>query len=74
MRKIMIFHHSDCKNNYFQTRKYDFLLIFAQNTDHGGTLKPPHTEMVLMSKHNLYMVQCKNKNNTFTPVNLNITL
>ena len=35
----VIFH--GCKNDYFQMKKYDIFLIFAQNIDRGYTLEPP---------------------------------
>ena len=37
---IVIFH--SCNNVYFQNKKSDIFLIFAQNIDCGYTLEPPH--------------------------------
>ena len=47
-----IFH--GCKNDNFQMKIFDIILIFAQNIDCVYTLEPPQfTEAVLTSTHNL---------------------
>ena len=46
MQYTVIFH--GCNNDYFQVKKYDIFLNFAQNIDRGYTL-----EAVLTSTHDL---------------------
>ena len=39
IKYTVIFH--GCKNDYFQMKKCDIFLVFAQNIDRGYTLEPP---------------------------------
>ena len=63
----------NCKNDNFQKKNCDFLLIFAQNIDCGYTLEPPQCEAFLTSTHNLCF-GAKIRKKLYTPVNPSFTI
>ena len=53
------------KIEYFQLKKFDIFLIFAQNIDCGYTLEPPRRGG--SNEYPQSMIWSKNKKNRYTP-------
>ena len=60
------------KNKYFQMKKVDSFLIFAQNIDFGYMLEPPQRGG--SNEYPQSMFHSKNKKIMYTPVNPSFTI